>query len=196
MPQLLFFVFICLLWAGDAPRIGVVVAFALAYLLAFFVALYGLDRSGMRELASAHARFEPVILLRYALPIFLNTVLYMVVGWTDLLVLGIYRAAEEVGTYRAAMQIISIFDMVAVAINAASVRSFVVGGHAASALLDQAYGLATRWLSALAVPALMLVLINASDLLSLMGPNFAQGSAALSILAVGAAVHCLSLIHI
>lgn len=190
-PQALFSVLIGVLWLYDLRGEWIVLALAISYAGAFAVGVLGLRRSGTRGLMSETASFANGVLLRYAVPIVMNTVLYMVVGWADLLIMGVYRSAGEVGIYRACMQVVSIFDMVTVAINAATARSYALGSHRdEQKTVAAAYALATRWLSTLAVLALIVAITNADDLLGFMGPGFSRGWLVLGLLAVGAAGHC------
>jgi O-antigen/teichoic acid export membrane protein len=125
-------------------------------------------------------------LLQNSFPVFLVTMMTLVMGWTDILVLGAWSDPEQVGVYGIAMRIALLTTFVLSAVNIVVAPQFAAL-HAAgdSAGLKRLAQRSAFWTRAIAVP-ILLVLLTAPDLiLQLFGPKFKEGAWALRILAVG-----------
>src|SRR5262249_38015540 len=140
------------------------------------------------RLVSAHiGRIQPVLQLRrlysYALPLGLNLLTTLGLAWTDLFLLCVLTNAEMVGTYRGCMQIVLVFDLVSNACAAALAPIFTVliaEGRRGS--LQETYTSAVRLLTLMALPLLLVIIVNAADLLRALGPAFSVGAPALLLL--------------
>lgn len=143
------------------------------------------------EMRAARSRLRLAERLRYALPVLANSLLYALLGWTDILVLGAWASAADVAIYRACTQVVIVFDLLSIAFNAASANHFALSAHRGDDQhLRATYALALRWQVMLALGALLVVTANAHAILGLLGPAFVGGASPLLILAFATAVHC------
>jgi O-antigen/teichoic acid export membrane protein len=130
--------------------------------------------------------FDTRLLLRTSMPLLLVTSLNLVMGWTDVLVLGIWSDAREVGIYGISMRIALLTAFILGAINVVVAPQFAAlhaSGNAAA--LKRLAQQSAFWTLVLATPAI-LVIVSVPDLiLQLFGPQFKDGAWALRILAMG-----------
>ncbi len=113
--------------------------------------------------------------------------------WLILTALARYRSATEVGLFRTAWQIATLFNIVVVAFDA------VAGPRIAAAWrVDDRAAISRTWRQAVAIitglslPALIIVLAAPGWLLHFFGPEFPAAATALRILALGQLVNMLT----
>jgi len=141
------------------------------------------------RIGPARPVFEPRRLYGYALPVMLNIAAAVAIGWTDLFLLGLLSDAETVGTYRGCMQIVLVFDLLWNGFAAATAPLFtVLVAEGRRTPLQETYSAAVRLATMLAIPALLVIIVNGGDILGLLGPAFAAGAPALVVLACGQCV--------
>ncbi len=63
-------------------------------------------------------------ILKTSLPMFLSSSLFMIIGWTDTIMLGIFRSEEEVGIYNVVMKISFLTSITLYAINSIAAPKF------------------------------------------------------------------------
>ena len=178
-------VLICLLlWRG--PQIGP--AYGQLFGLAVGVAVGIVLAGNLVRVRVGQVR--PVTQLRrlygYALPLGVNFVTSLGIAWTDLFLLGLLTDAGTAGIYRGCMQIVLVFDLGAAACAAALAPVFAVliaEGQRTS--LQEIYTSAVRLQTLMALPLLLVVMVNAADLLRVLGPDFAIAAPALLLLGCG-----------
>ena len=173
-----------MIWHG--PQIGVVYACVLGYAVGAAIALVLAWR-----LVDHHIGWvRPVLQLRqlygYGLPVGLNIITTLGIAWTDLFLLGLLTDAKTAGVYRGCMQIVLVFDLGANAFAAALAPVVtVLIAERRHAPLQQVYTSAVRLQTLMALALLSIIMVNAADLLRLLGPDFAVGWLALLLLACG-----------
>jgi O-antigen/teichoic acid export membrane protein len=130
--------------------------------------------------------FDKRRLLRTSMPVLLVTSINLVMGWTDILVLGICADAKQVGIYGISTRIALLAAFVLGAINIVVAPQFAAlhaeGNVAALRRLAQQ---SAFWTSVVAAPALLVLVLVPDLILQLFGPQFKEGAWALRILAVG-----------
>jgi O-antigen/teichoic acid export membrane protein len=130
--------------------------------------------------------FDTRRLLRTSMPVLLVTSMNLVMGWTDILVLGIWADAKEVGIYGISMRIALLTAFVLGAINVVVAPQFAAlhaeGNVTALRRLAQQ---SAFWTSVAAAPALLALMLVPDLILQLFGPQFKEGAWALRILALG-----------
>lgn len=129
-------------------------------------------------------------LVRYAVPLAASEFVNSFLAQTNVLVLGKFRSAEEVGVYSAALALSTAvsflrgaFDTVLAPIAA---EALVHGDHARLARNLQLY---CRIILVFAVPLAGLMIVGGPVLLGFHGPVFEQGRATLAILSIGHVVN-------
>ena len=195
VPPASFMLVLIALTLFNAPPILVTAGFVLSYLLGTlagcgFVA---------RLLGPEGRRAKPVPQLRtlyaYSFPVLLHNLLALGVGWTDIFMLGVFATADQVGIYRACMQILMVFDLVVFALGAAAAPLFpVLLKEGDRQGLEAVYAMILRWMTLFAVPGFLIIALNGADILALLGSEFPAGATALTVRALGTAARtCLFL---
>jgi O-antigen/teichoic acid export membrane protein len=186
-----FLVMVSLIAHFKANPLFIAGAFGISYLLAALVGLGCVVRVGGVQLFREQPVFPFAALYAYALPIFLNTVLYLMMGWINFLILSSQHHEEQIGIFRASVQFVMPFTMITAACNAAV-------GHLYPSLTkhDQRQELVvlvdktTRWMCTLALGMLLVIAQNRHDLMLLMGTGFRSGGSVLLVLALGQTAVC------
>lgn len=130
--------------------------------------------------------FDTRRLLRTSTPLLLVTSIDLVMGWTDILVLGIWADAGQVGIYGISLRIALLATFVLGAINIVAAPQFAaLYAEGNSDALKRLAQQSAFWTLVVAAPAI-LVLVSVPDLiLQLFGPQFKDGAWPLRILALG-----------
>ncbi len=189
VPPIAFFSLVALITLLKANPLLIAAAFAVAYLLGAVVGVVCVLKAGGRDLFMEHPVFPFRALYGYALPILLNTLLYLALSWTNVLMLGALSNEEQVGIFRACFQFVMPFTMVVVAFNASVGHLYpLLSTPERREELSLLSSKTTRWMFALALGGFLVIALNRHDLLLLMGPAFRSGADALLVLALGQAV--------
>ncbi len=124
--------------------------------------------------------------LAISIPIFLVESFYLLLSYTDVLVLQWFRSPEELAVYYAAAKTLALVAFVSFAVSAAVAHRFteyhVKGDRAQlAAFVKQS----VRWTFWPSLAAMALILALGQPLLRLFGPDFAAGYSVMFVLAVG-----------
>jgi len=166
-----------------APVLGFVTAQVVGALLALFF-LTRLIRSIPKQVED-HTGLERK-LISFSAPLMLTNVVAYLNGRTELLVLGIFLAADSVGVYNAAVRLAGLGLIVLTAFNA--IFSPVVSdlhNRGRVAQLSTLFKLVTRWIFAAAMPIFLVQMLFAPQIMGLFGPEFEEGAQALRLLSIG-----------
>ena len=155
--------------------------------------IVGTCLAGVAVLRLVRARIgwtRPILRFRrvygYAVPVAANSMVSLALSGTDLFLLGILTDADTVGAYRGCMQIVLVFDLIWNAFSAATAAVYAVlvanGQHPR---LQATYSAASHLSTLLAAPLLLVIIVNAVDILGLLGSAFATAAVGLVVLAVG-----------
>jgi O-antigen/teichoic acid export membrane protein len=109
-----------------------------------------------------------------------------VMTWTDTVVLGVYRSADEVGIYVAAMRLATLVSFILWAGNSILAPKYAT--LYSNDRIDELQSLVltiTRFMAFLAAFPLIVFLLFASQLLSIFGPEFVFGETSLIVLSIG-----------
>ena len=122
--------------------------------------------------------------LRTALPMLLITGFLLLLGQTDLLMIGLLRDAEQVGLFKVASKMASLVLFPLFAVNAA-VAPRIAASHAAgdTHALRQVVRNGARWMAAGSLAIAALVLLGTDIVLGLFGDAFRAADSVLWILA-------------
>ena len=185
-PQLCTMGILIWLWCSDGPQSGV----AYAQLGGFSVGVVVGALFVLRMVRSRIGTLWPIMQLRrlygYAVPIVGNTMVSLAMIWTDLFLLGVLTDASAVGTYRGCMQITLLFDLIWNAFSSATATLYtVLIADGRREQLQDTYAAASRLAALVAIPLLLVIMVNGGDLLGLLGPAFTIGALPLFILACG-----------
>lgn len=131
-------------------------------------------------------RRQAAELAKYGVPLFVMTVVGVVSPRTDVLLLGYWSDATQVGLYQAAYQTAAILTLTAAALDAAF-APLSAGLFAVHDLtrLKHLYCNICRWLLTVSLPIALILVLFGSDILSLFGPAFPLAAGCLFLLALG-----------
>ena len=166
---------------------GAALAWVLAVITGLVAAVYFLQRLfpaiGRRNIQPV---FEGKQLLRFSLPLSVGDFLWLVMIWTDMLLLGYFRSPAEVGVYRAASQTALLMTLFAASLNSIFAPIIADLHHRKSLQkMGQLFQSTTRWSFSASLPLFLIVAVAGQDILSFFGEAFEVGWLPLVILATG-----------
>ncbi|NEQ79530.1 MAG: oligosaccharide flippase family protein [Moorea sp. SIO2I5] len=166
---------------------GTTIAWVIGVIVALAATLYFIRRLfpaiGNRDIKPI---FEGKQLLTFSLPLAFGAFLWLVMIWTDILMLGYFRSATEVGIYRAASQTAFLMTIFSASLN--SIFAPIIADlHHRKAIekMGQIFQATTRWSLSLSVPLFLVVTAARQDILGIFGAEFVIGGLPLVILGIG-----------
>ena len=132
-----------------------------------------------------NAVYQTRKLIRFSTPLILVNFLSLMMMWTDVLMLGYFRTAAEVGIYNTAVKtafFINFVIMSFTSIFAPRISELYARGEIGQ--LEQLFKTVTRWIFGLSLPLFLMVTILAEDILGFFGAEFGAGSVSLILLAL------------
>lgn len=185
---------IALLVGLGAGLPGSVIARGLASLIAVVAALHFL-RLLYSRLAGGRVKAlrEVRKLLTFSMPLVFAEFAWLVLLWTDILMVGAFRPSPELGAYRAASNAATILLLVLGSIGTIF-APLIADLHARgdSNRLRTTFRTATRWSFAITLPCFLALVVLNEQFLLLFGRDFTIATAALSILAIGQMINAAS----
>lgn len=182
-----------LLWAGFGI-IGTALAWAGACAVAMVAGLRFVKR--LFPVVTDRAvgtRYETRSLLSFSLPLALGNASWLLIVWTDIILLGVLASAEQVGIYRAVSQTAFVIPLFLKAINTIFAPMIARQFEARElGRMASTFQMATRWSLLLTLPVFVVMLVVPEDLLHMFGREFEAGALALVVLATGQLVNAAS----
>lgn len=132
-------------------------------------------------------------LFRVALPMMLANFLLQVLGWTDMIMLGIIGTTGEVGIYSVAMKIAISVTIIAMSVSVIATPKF--GELFGRRDLDQLRNVirySTRLIFWATLPVILVILLVPSFILGIFGPEFRAGIFALKIITLAQFISSIS----
>lgn len=125
-------------------------------------------------------------LLHSSMPLFVVALMNLVMTWTGSLMLGVWGTKADVGVFNIASRTATLLSFVLIAVNSISAPKFAALYRQGDidALGSLARGSA-KIMIILASPVLLIFVLAPGRIMGLFGPQFFEGSMALSILAIG-----------
>ncbi len=138
------------------------------------------------EVEKKHEKVNYRMLLRLSIPMLLMNSMVLIMGWTDTIMLGIFRTTSEVGYYRVPLRLAAITSTALLAINA-------ILGPKIAELWKQKKNVefqkivqqSTMMIFWSSLPLILLLGFFRSGVLGIFGPDFKTGSVALVLLLIG-----------
>jgi len=129
-------------------------------------------------------------LLRTSLPLLWVASMNLVMGWTDILVLGIWTDAATVGVYGVATRIAALTAFILVAVNSVTAPRFATlhaqNDHRGLERLAQR---SACWMLLAVLPIILFLLLFPKLILGFFGTDFVGGESLLRVLALGQLVN-------
>lgn len=174
---------------------GLVLAFDVSYALALGVGIFLLTRlfPGLRD-KSLRPQYEIGTLLAYSAPLFFTNFLQFLISWTDTLMLGVLKTSQDVGIFKAATQVPLLLPVVLGASNSIygpMIASLFHQGE--TERMDRLFKMTTRWVYTLALPAVIVIIASAPDIMFIFGHDFVgPGASVLILLTLAQFVNCMT----
>jgi len=130
-------------------------------------------------------------LVSFSIPLFFVSILNFFLNRADVLMLGYFRAASEVGIYFIAFRIslLVLFPLNAFGPIFGPMMSEFFGRNEIQRM-EELFKVITKWVVSLSIPILVTVLIFRSQILSMFGPQFVTGSSAVAFLGMAQFINC------
>ena len=164
---------------------AVIVAYILGIGVSFLLSFLLLNK----EFSNENGEFEQVSLrqiLSISLPMFLSSSLFMVMSWTDTIMLGMWRTEEEVGIYNVAVRLSMITSFTLGAINSIAAPKFAeFWGKKDLEGLKKIAQQSTKLIFWTSAPILILYILFPKFFMDIFGKEFRGGASALVFLTIG-----------
>ena len=172
---------------------GAAWGWVLAIILMPFLAFYFLEK---RVFPVFKVKAVPMgrELFSFSFPLIFAGLAGLITSWTDTLMLGYFSTASDVGIYNAALQTAKLLNVFlgSFGVIFMPVVSELYAKNAMNEL-KSAYSAVTKWVFSLVLPAFLLMFLFSDWILKLMfGSEYVTGARALSILAFGYLIICIT----
>jgi len=175
---------------GEVAVLSFVVAVVVFAFLAF-IAYHKTYKKRVGSVAAVPINFTPI--LKVGVPLLVSGSLFLVISWTDTLMIGYFMDSTDVGVYRIAFKIATLITFIQFAVNsiaAPAIAEFYAKDDLPSL---RKYAKQIGVINAVfAIPVAIFILVFAEPLLSLFGAEYKTGAFLLPILAVGQLVNALA----
>jgi len=180
-------------WSKDAVGLSGVKAFFVASVVLFLISQINVGQRFAKISALIIPKTSFSDVLKIAWPIFLSSSIFMVISWTDTLMIGYFLDKADVGVYRIAFRISTVITF----------TQFAINGIAAPMIADHYHKGDMQGLRKLihkiglfnflfSVPIFLIIVLAPSFLLGLFGAEYTSGTGILLMLSVGQVVFALS----
>jgi O-antigen/teichoic acid export membrane protein len=180
-------------WDENNVGLSAVIAFFLACAILYFYSQWRMQV----QLAQLPARVIPGDsfrrILNVAWPIFLSSSIFMLMSWTDTLMIGYFMEESDVGIYRIAFRISTVITFTQFAIN--GIAAPMIAAHYHNKDIRGLRNLIHKislFNFVLSVPIFIIIIFFPGFLLGLFGEEFMQATRLLRILSFGQVVFALS----
>jgi len=163
----------------------IIIAYILGIGVSFFISFLLLNK----EFSNKNGELEKISLrqiLFVSLPMFLSSSLFMVMSWTDTIMLGMWRTEEEVGIYNIAVRLSMITSFTLGAINSIAAPKFAeFWGKKDLEGLKKVAQQSTKLIFWTSAPILILYILFPKFFMGIFGKEFREGASALVFLTIG-----------
>jgi len=186
---------ITLLFVGTAFLLGFRLAGAVygvlvSGLLSACLGLYFLWKLFPEILSAIKPTYKTKRLLIFSLQVLLSGFSYLLLNYTDRLMLGYFGKASDVGIYAAAGNMAMLLTVILSALlPIASPITADLYSKGNSEALSSVFRTVTRWAFTMTLPIFLIFFFSSQGIMSVYGPEFASGAAVLMILSVGQLVN-------
>ena len=173
--------------------VGVVWAYLASSVIAASIAFYYANRSVPFFNSEEKIAFNIKELINFSVPMVFTVLIYDVMCHIDVLMLGVFLPAEEIGIYTVTVRMLSFAQVIFVAFQPIF-QPFVAELHDKKEF-DRLSGLLkniTHWSVSISLPFFLSLLVFPGFFLSIFGQEFEAGSACLIVLTVAFFVNAIS----
>jgi len=164
------------------------IAIGLASILSFIVLQKYLSKE---KILNKVLKYKDI--LKVSFPMLLTSSMALVMGWTDIIMLGIFRDESEVGVYSVIIKLASLTSITLMAINAISAPKFSeLYSKNDMKGLKKVTQSSTKMIFYSSLPIIFILTIFPEFILGLFGQEFIIGTTALLILIFGQFINAIS----
>jgi len=131
--------------------------------------------------------------LKVGVPLLISGSLFLVISWTDTLMIGYYKSSTDVGIYRIAFKVATLITFIQFAVNSIAAPTI------ASLYAEDDLTALRKYIkyigvinAAFAIPITLFIIVFSEPLLNLFGAEYTSGMVLLPILAIGQLVNALA----
>ncbi len=181
---LLFLLF--LTWLLNKNIYNVPISYLVAIYISCFLSFVFLYREFRQFSNGFEEKISLIKLLSISFPMLMANSLTLIMAWTDIIMLGIFRSEFEVGIYSVASKLSLLTSFTLTAINSIAAPKFAeFWGKGDIKGLAKMAQQATKLILISSLPILLMFLLFPKSILSIFGQEFTQASGALIILTLG-----------
>jgi O-antigen/teichoic acid export membrane protein len=138
-------------------------------------------------------KFNFINVLSIAFPMLLSGSFAMIMGWTDIVMLGIYKTEADVGIYSAAQRVAALTSLSLIAINSIAAPKFIeFYSKKDYSGLEKIAKQSTKIIFYTSFPLLLAYLIFPEYIMSFFGDEFTAGATVLVLISVAQFVNAVS----
>lgn len=173
----------------NAPITSYIISAVLVSVLSFIIWL----RNASLKKMSSGSSLKLKTLLNVSLPLLLSSSLFLIMQWTDTIMLGMFRTEAEVGIYNVALKVAGLTSVTLFAINSIAAPKFAeFYGKGDMKGLGKVAQQSTKLIFWTSLPILLVFLLFPWSVLGIFGAEFKSGVYALIILTLGQFVNAVS----
>ncbi len=132
-------------------------------------------------------------ILNVSVPMFLSSSLFLVMGWTDTIMLGIFRTEGDVGIYNVSVRIATVTSVTLFAINTIAAPKFAeLYSKGDIKKLRDVVSQSSKLMFWGAFPVLLVIFLFPSFILGVFGDEFKAGTLSLLLLTFGQFINVMS----
>ncbi len=152
---------------------AVTISFLLSYLFGAILSYYYLRINLSIEIRETTPIFENKELVLFSLPLFFSGALNFIMMWTDILLLGYFRSASEIGIYESAVKAATLVIIPLNAVNTIF-APMISEYHSQNAKdkLEKMFKITTKWIFTLSFPIFLILVIFRHPIMLLFGKDF------------------------
>jgi len=175
------------------PIYAQLTAIIIAGIMSIFLWKYHVSQLTNKSTSKKETNISFKKILKTSLPMMLASSLFIVMSWTDILILGAFRSTEEVGIYSVALKVSLLTSIVLMSINSIAAPKFAeIWGKKDLQGLKNIVKQSTKLIFLLSLPILLFILFFPEFILSFFGEQFELGATALIFLALGQFFNAIS----
>ena len=164
---------------------GVAFAYVIAFVACAGLAVcYLLRIYPVMKVVEIKPVYDTKRLMSFSAPLLFVGVLNLLMMWTDILMLGIFTPASDVGVYNTAVKTAFFINFIIISFTSIFAPRISELYHAGDLRqLQSLFKIISRWIFTLSLPLFIIMVFQAENLLWLFGERFTAGALSLSLLA-------------
>jgi len=175
------------------PIVAYIISILIASAFSFSLWMRNINFQHLPQLSSKSTEISYKYLLSVSIPMLLSSSMFLVMQWTDTIMLGMFSTEKNVGVYNVALKLASLTSLPLIAINTIAAPKFAeFWGKKDFQGLKRVVQQSTKLIFWSSFPILLSFLLFPSQILNIFGSEFKAGATALTILTFGQFVNAIS----